>query len=116
MPPRSDPDGAPTIVFGDLHGTSCSPDLLAAAIETSVGLGFRHACNKPYAGGYIARRHGRPAAGIHALQIEIDRSDYLDRELRSPGPGFAAACGLIAAIVRSLETRLLESQLPMAAE
>ena len=47
--------------------------------------------------------------GIHAIQIEIDRSTYLDRELRSPGPGFAGICQLIATVVEALESRLLGS-------
>jgi N-formylglutamate amidohydrolase len=103
-------------VFGDRHGTSIAPDLLETAVATAQALGFRTACNAPYAGGYVAGRHGRPARGIHALQIEIDRSAYLEPELRSPGPGFDGVCRLIAAIVDALEARLLEPGEAIAAE
>ena len=109
MPPRSQGEGggAATVVFGDRHGTTTTPDLLDAAVSAADALGFRTACNTPYAGGYIAGRHGRPQRGIHALQIELDRSLYLDRDLRAPGPGFESVCRLIAAVASALEERLL---------
>ncbi len=47
------------------------------------------------------------AKGVHAVQIEIDRSAYLDADLRTPGPGFEGAARLIAAIVQAIELRLL---------
>lgn len=117
MPPRG---GAGTeqesIVFGDRYGTTTAPHLLDAAVGAARALGWRTACNTPYAGGYIAGRHGRPDRAIHAIQIEIDRSAYLDSELRSPGPGFAAVCRLIEAIVTALESRLLGGGEAIAAE
>ena len=121
MPPRprakAGGEGpAATLVFGDRHGTSIAPDLRDAALSAARALGYSAACNAPYAGGYIAGRHGRPLRGVHALQLEIDRSAYLDAALREPGPGFDHACRLIAAIVAALEARLLESAQPIAAE
>jgi hypothetical protein len=64
--------------------------------------GFRVARNAPYAGGHITERHGRPADGIHALQLEIDRSLYLAPDLRTTGPGFDRVARLIAAIAEAL--------------
>ncbi len=113
MPARG-PDQGPAIIFGDRHGTSCGADLVDAAMSAATSRGFKTASNHTYAGGYIAQRHGRPSEGIHALQIEIDRSLYLGPDLRSPGPGFASVCDLIAAIVEALDARLLD--LPIAAE
>jgi len=118
MPPRSQIGGETRglIVFGDRHGTAAAPELVEAAVATAAALGYRTACNVPYAGGYIAGRHGRPQRGIHALQMEIDRSAYLDVELRGPGPGFAAACELVAAVAEALEARLLGTDEAIAAE
>ncbi len=118
MPPRPPISGESqvTVVFGDRHGTTAAPDLIDAAVGAARGLGYRTACNAPYAGGYIAGRHGRPEARIHAIQLEIDRSAYLDIELRSPGPGFAGASRLVAAVVEALENRLLGSDSAIAAE
>lgn len=117
MPPRAaggDPQAA--AVFGDRHGTSASPELVDAAVAAARALGWRTARNAPYAGGYLAGRHGRPQRGVHAIQLEICRSAYLDAELRAPGPGFAAACRLIAAVAQALEVRLSGFDQPLAAE
>jgi N-formylglutamate amidohydrolase len=117
MPPRPREGGdTPMVVFGDRHGTTITPDLLDAAVTAAESLGYRTACNAPYAGGYIAARHGRPQRGIHALQIELDRALYLDADLRGPGPGFEGTCRLIAAVADALETRLLSAADAMAAE
>jgi N-formylglutamate amidohydrolase len=118
MPPRAETNSGPpaTVIFGDRHGTTITPDLLEAAVTAARSLGFRTACNAPYAGGYVASRHGRPQRGIHALQIELDRSLYLDRDLRAPGPGFESVCRLIAAVAQALEQRLLEAPDAIAAE
>ncbi|HWT13272.1 MAG TPA: N-formylglutamate amidohydrolase [Allosphingosinicella sp.] len=118
MPPRGQagPASPDSVVFGDRYGTTTAPDLLDAAVAAARALGYRPACNTPYAGGYIAGRHGRPDRGIHALQMEIDRSTYLDPELRSPGPGFAGVCRLVAAVVEAIESRLLGPDQAIAAE
>ena len=115
--PRTERNGAPvaTVVFGDRHGMTIGADLLDAALEASRALGYRSACNAPYAGGYIVGRHGKPERGIHAVQIEIDRSIYLDEDMRTPGPGFEGAARLIASVAHALESRLLGG-LALAAE
>jgi N-formylglutamate amidohydrolase len=120
MPPRAAPPGAgpmPTLVFGDRHGTSIAPSLLAAAIAAADRMGYSSSCNSPYAGGYVVSRHGAPAAGIHALQIEIDRSAYLDPTLREAGKGFDRAARLFAALAAALAEQALGfGAEPIAAE
>jgi N-formylglutamate amidohydrolase len=115
MPPQEDGAG-PAIVFGDRHGTSIAGEYVDAALAAARASGFRAARNAPYAGGYITHRHGRPKHGIHALQIEIDRSRYLDREMRSPGPGFDAAAEMIAHVAAALAIKALEPAQAIAAE
>jgi N-formylglutamate amidohydrolase len=109
MPPRAPAGGVkpPPIVFGDRHGTSIAPNLLGSAIAAARRLGFASALNAPYAGGYVVTRHGAPADGIHALQLEIDRSVYLDPTLREPGPGFDRTALLVAAIAAALRDEVL---------
>ncbi len=116
MPPRLDGTRGPALVFGDRHGTSIGRDLLDAAIDAAAAHGYSSVCNNPYAGGYVAARHGRPSAGIHALQLEIDRSLYLDAALREPGPGFDDAARLIAGIADALAARAMEAPHAVAAE
>jgi N-formylglutamate amidohydrolase len=116
MPPRADPEADAMVVIGDRHATSSAPHLVAAAEHATRALGFSVARNVPYAGGHITAQHGRPQEGIHAIQIELDRSCYLGPDLRSPGPGFAAATALIAAVARALARHALAPAQAIAAE
>lgn len=70
----------PTVdfVLGDAHGTSCSQDFVAGAEQSLTDMGYRIYRNIPYAGGFTTRHYGRPAEGLHALQVEINRALYMD--------------------------------------
>ncbi|HEX8215455.1 MAG TPA: N-formylglutamate amidohydrolase [Allosphingosinicella sp.] len=116
MPPRNMAAGDPGLVFGDRHGTSMAPELVEAAIQAARSAGFTAGRNNPYAGGYTTALHGRPDNGIHALQLEIDRSLYLDEALREPGPGFDRTAHLIAAIAGALAERAAGGAQAVAAE
>jgi N-formylglutamate amidohydrolase len=115
MPPRGAGGEAP-VVLGDRHGGSMAEALVAAAERAVCDCGFKVARNAPYAGGHITERHGRPAAGIHALQLELDRSLYLASDLRNSGPGFDRVARLIAAVARALAAAALEPPEAIAAE
>lgn len=103
MPHRN---GQAQIVLGDRHGGSAGPWLSEQAARIVRSNGWSVALNDPYAGGYVVERHGRPERGIHALQVEIDRSCYLARDLRSPGPGFDRAARLIEQLAFGLAEAL----------
>jgi len=100
MPSR--PGKQAEIVIGDRLGTSSAAWVSAEAARIVRAAGLTAALNDPYAGGAIIARHGRPQAGIHALQLEIDRSLYLDRDGRAAGPGFDRVAALIEALARGL--------------
>jgi N-formylglutamate amidohydrolase len=116
MPPRPQPGADASVVLGDRHGKTAASEVVAAAIGASRRRGFVTTCNHPYAGGHVIERHGRPASGVHALQVEIDRALYLDERLKEPGPRFDAAARLIADIVAVTADAALGATLPMAAE
>lgn len=65
-------------VLGDRFGASCTSAITELVDDTFSEAGFETARNAPYAGGYVASSYGRPAEGIHVLQIEINRALYLD--------------------------------------
>jgi N-formylglutamate amidohydrolase len=102
MPPRGSDDADGQIVLGDRYGTSAAGELVAAAERAVREAGYGVVRNAPYAGGHITAHHGRPAEGVHAIQIEIDRGLYLGPDLRSPGPGFGRAERLILAVTEAL--------------
>ncbi len=92
----------PQFVLGDLHGRSASPTVVAA-IERSLSLdGWRVTRNHPYAGGYTTARHGRPALGIHTVQIEIDRALYMDPARLAKHGGFVRIAASLRRIVEML--------------
>jgi N-formylglutamate amidohydrolase len=116
MPPRRLEAGEPPVVLGDRYGTSIAPAFAAAAEEAVRHAGYEVGRNSPYAGGHITACHGRPEDGIHALQIEIDRSLYLGADLKEPGPGFDRVAALIADVAAALTARALEPPRGIAAE
>ena len=115
--PKRGADAAPDFVLGDRFGASCEGSLSAAALDHFAQSGCRAAHNRPYAGGYVLDRHAAPARGLHALQVEICRSAYLDAKLREPGPGLAPVAGVLTGLVRRLAEELAAAgRLPQAAE
>ncbi len=114
MPPPA--RGVLQIVFGDCHGRSAAHWVSAEAVRLARLAGFDAGLNDPFAGGHITERHGAPAHGVHALQLEIDRRCYLDESLAAPGPGFDRVAALIEALAVGLGDLLLERQIATAAE
>lgn len=85
------------IVLGDRYGTSCA-GLLTDLVEKALGeRGYLAVRNKPYAGGFITEHYGAPELGRHALQVEINRSLYMDERTLEPRPGFSAIADDLAA-------------------
>ncbi len=100
-------------VLGNAHGASCDRGTTDAVAQILRAAGLTVAINQPYAGGAIVRRHGRPALGVQALQLEFDRTLYLDPALGHPGPHV----GHIRRLVQSIAETLAASEaLPIAAE
>ena len=121
MPPLPLAHGRPParFVVGDRFGASCNGALVAAAFAHFAREGQLAAHNRPYAGGYTLDRHAAPERGIHAIQIEVDRSLYLDARLDSPDEGIAETAAVLAGLVRVLaaeSVRLGSGGLAAAAE
>jgi N-formylglutamate amidohydrolase len=115
--PKRGANAAPDFVIGDRFGASCDGSLSAAAFDHFARSGRRVAHNRPYAGGYVLDRHAAPGRGLHAVQVEICRSLYLDAHLREPGAGLAAVARVLAGLVRRLADELSAGRrLPQAAE
>jgi N-formylglutamate amidohydrolase len=80
----------PDFIVGDRFGVSAARTLTDATISILSSMGYSVAHNKPYAGGFITEHYGRPAKGLHALQIEINRGLYLDERTLRKTAGFDA--------------------------
>lgn len=81
--PAGQPGHGARIVIGDRFGDTADSWLVDTVVAAAERLGVPVSRNQPYAGGHIVRTHGRPDRGVHAVQIEIDRSLYLRRD-RTP--------------------------------
>jgi N-formylglutamate amidohydrolase len=79
----------PDFVLGDRFGASCAPEITRLVQTFLKNQGFRVLLNKPYAGGYITEYYGKPNHGVHVLQIEVDRSLYMNEETFEKLPSFA---------------------------
>jgi N-formylglutamate amidohydrolase len=79
----------PQFVLGDRFGVACDPSLTRFVRDTLQGFGYSVQLNRPYAGGFITEHYGKPAAGIEALQIEINRGLYLNETTLEKTSGYA---------------------------
>ena len=69
----------PDLNLGTNEGASCEPSLQALATDVIAATsGFTHVVNGRFKGGYVTRRYGAPAGSVHALQLEIAQSAYMD--------------------------------------
>lgn len=68
----------PDVGIGTGDGRACDPEAVAYALRALAGTGYTHAVDGPIHPGYITRRYGRPAHGVHALRLLPHRRAYLE--------------------------------------
>jgi N-formylglutamate deformylase len=104
----------PDFNIGTADGASCDGRITAAVQAVCAGAaGFTHVINGRFKGGWTTRHYGRPATGVHAIQMEIAQSAYLETEqppfAYSPDragrirPALAAALARLAALAPDLK-------------
>lgn len=68
----------PDLNLGTAQASSCAPDLRARlAHSLQQQSEFSHVVDGRFQGGYITRHHGRPGQGVHAVQMEMCFSTYM---------------------------------------
>jgi len=92
----------PDVVLGDRHGSSCAGELTRRLRKAFEALGWRVALNQPYPGGWTTQVCGRPADGLHAVQIELSRALYLDEATLEPGPGWSRCAAGVGRVIGDL--------------
>ncbi len=99
------PDGAsrrPDVVIGTLDGRSCSPTLADFVVETLRSLNLSVAINDPYAGADILETYADPPGGVECLQIELNRTLYMDEATLEKHTGFEELRMALATFSRRL--------------
>lgn len=92
----------PDMVVSDLDGTSADPMLVRWFVGCLSDLGYRVLVNHPYRGGELLRRHGRPQEHRHSIQVEINRSLYMDEQRFEKHAGFERLVEHLSRFVRQL--------------
>lgn len=100
--PGRDDSARADFVIGDRYATSCAGILTDTLDRALTDRGYVVVRNKPYAGGYITEHYGNPAAGLHAVQIEINRGLYMDEASYQRGPDFYRVRADLQAVSRHL--------------
>jgi N-formylglutamate amidohydrolase len=92
----------PDVVLGDRFGTACARRLTDIMERALAMQSFAVVRNNPYAGGFSTEHYGRPALGLHALQIEINRALYMDEERIERLAGLKRISHAVTTLIRAL--------------
>ena len=96
------------IVIGDVHGKSCRP-IISDKIERILQKkSYSVRRNIPYSGGYITQHYGQPDKKVHAIQLEICRSLYLNTTTLQRGSGFEETKNNMNHLISSFSNWLLK--------
>ncbi|MEM6636940.1 MAG: N-formylglutamate amidohydrolase [Pseudomonadota bacterium] len=78
------------VVLGDRFGAAAHHEIVDRIEAAFVSAGLTVARNAPFAGAYVTQHYGRPSRNQHAVQIEIDRTLYMNENLIRPNGNFKA--------------------------
>ncbi len=71
----------PDFNIGTNQGQTCAPTLQAAVCDIAQSApGFSTTVNGRFKGGWTTRHYGQPHQGIHAIQMELAQSTYLQTQ------------------------------------
>lgn len=96
------PDGRPEIVLGDRHGASAGSKLVDEIERAFRNAGFVVARNVPFAGAYVTQHYGRPSRNQHVVQVEIDRSLYLNEAHIRPNGQFHSVQKRLGQVIQEI--------------
>lgn len=105
----------PDIVLGDRFGAAACGDIVDRIEASLRQAGLEVVRNSPFAGAYIAQTYGRPSRGQHVVQIEIDRSLYMDEARIEPNGNFDEMKALMTHVIAEI-TAFGRRSVPLAAE
>ncbi len=99
----------PDLNLGTAGGTSASPELIGRLMQVAADAApYSAILDGRFKGGYITRAYGRPADGVHAVQLELAQLNYMDED-----PPFTYRPELAERLQRVLN-RMLASMLDWA--
>jgi len=105
----------PEVVLGDRFGAAADADIVDRVEAAFVRAGFYVVRNSPFAGAYMAQHYGRPSRRQHVIQVEIDRSLYMNERQIRPNGNFANVQAQLSQIIAEV-AEVGQPELPLAAE
>jgi len=105
----------PDVVLGDRFGAAAGSDMVEIVEAAFASAGFTVARNAPFAGAFVTQAYGRPSRNQHAIQVEIDRSLYMNERLIRPNGDFDAVRARLRRVVSDIAT-IGQMRIPLAAE
>lgn len=103
------------VVIGDRFGAAAGEAIVERIESAFLNAGLRVVRNAPFAGAYITQHYGRPSRRQHALQIEIDRSLYMNEQMIRPNGNFKSFKRLMSKVMAEI-TEIGRKDIPLAAE
>ena len=107
--PRAD------VVLGDRFGAAAHSEIVEEIEAAFSAAGLTVSRNAPFAGAYITQHYGRPSKRQHVVQVEIDRSLYMDEALVRPSKDFHAFRRLIKGVIGEI-VKIGHRRISLAAE
>ena len=96
----------PDLNLGSYQGVSADPRLIAASVAAlNIDPAYSVVLDGRFQGGFITRHYGQPASGIHALQLEMSQSVYMQE---APPVYDSALAAKIQRVLRGFITQLLQ--------
>ncbi|MEO0939261.1 MAG: N-formylglutamate amidohydrolase [Pseudomonadota bacterium] len=105
----------PDVVLGDRFGAAASGDVVDQVEAAFAAAGFTVTRNAPFAGAYITQAYGRPSRRQHAVQVEIDRSLYMDEARIVPRSDFEEVRARLESVIAEIAA-IGQHRVPLAAE
>jgi N-formylglutamate amidohydrolase len=89
----------PDLNIGSNGGVSCAPEVSATVLAVAERSRYSTVLDGRFKGGYITRQYGDPAAGVHAVQLEIAQRSYMDE---ASGEYRAEAADNLGKVIRNM--------------
>jgi N-formylglutamate deformylase len=102
-------------VLGDRFGAAAHPEIVDRIEHAFLCAGLKVVRNAPFAGAYVTQHYGRPSRAQHVVQVEIDRSLYMNEQQVRPNGNFGSFRSLMRRVVGDI-VAIGQKQLPLAAE
>ncbi len=91
------------VVISDSKGKSCSSDFKDLVIESFSAEGFSVAYNWPYFGGRLTEQYGHPEANHHVVQVELNRSLYMNEVNKQISPHWPEVAAQLQRVLRRIQ-------------